>query len=314
MKTFVEQLSEKIIKDILIDKFGSEENIVEGIFDNNFNPVFIRDYSLNIDTINSIIQSNLNSIGLNEKYLIEYLATEGHLKESQKLCSSFLKDFDLKFDKIYIDTPNGKISVHLSIKNIITRLFSIHNYYQDNQIILGKEEKLDYNFLLDLIKVGNKLVLMGKGGSGKDYCVKKLQELFPEEIKKEVSFTTRPMRNGEIDGIDYHFISEDYASKLIANGEIIQYTRHANGYLYGTIATEFEKCNLCILTPNAIHKFPKKYLNQFYIIYFDIDKETRRARLSKRSDSHDCERRLQSDEIDFEGFKAWNLKITNPNY
>jgi hypothetical protein len=40
----------------------------------------------------------------------------------------------------------------------------------------------------------------------------------------------------------------------------------------------------------------------------------RRERLLRRSDAHDAERRLLADAIDFENFKDYDLRITNPDF
>ena len=47
----------------------------------------------------------------------------------------------------------------------------------------------------------------------------------------------------------------------------------------------------------------------------DIDMETRRRRISNRNDNNDSvERRLESDEKDFQNFKKYDLKITDPDF
>ena len=56
------------------------------------------------------------------------------------------------------------------------------------------------------------IILVGASASGKSVVVKKMTELYG--IEKVVTYTTRPMRAGEANGIDYHFISkEDFISK-----------------------------------------------------------------------------------------------------
>ena len=49
--------------------------------------------------------------------------------------------------------------------------------------------------------------LMGKSASGKDTIYKELKELLPE-LKTIVIYTTRPIREGEQDGVEYHFVDE----------------------------------------------------------------------------------------------------------
>lgn len=51
------------------------------------------------------------------------------------------------------------------------------------------------------------IILMGKSASGKDTVVRKLIE--QKEYKRIITWTTRPMRPGEKEGITYHYTSED---------------------------------------------------------------------------------------------------------
>ncbi len=51
-----------------------------------------------------------------------------------------------------------------------------------------------------------------------------------------VSCTTRPPREGEIDGVDYHFLSSDEFSAKIEEGELLEYAQvHGSGRFYGTL-------------------------------------------------------------------------------
>ena len=52
----------------------------------------------------------------------------------------------------------------------------------------------------------NLFYIMGKSATGKDTIYKKIKENI--DIKEYVPYTTRPIRTGEKDGVDYHFITE----------------------------------------------------------------------------------------------------------
>ena len=81
-------------------------------------------------------------------------------------------------------------------------------------------------------KQGILIVLSGPSGSGKDTVLKKLIEK-NDDIKVSISMTTRSMREGEIDGADYYFVTTDYFEKKIADGEMLEYAQYAGNY-YGT--------------------------------------------------------------------------------
>ncbi len=70
--------------------------------------------------------------------------------------------------------------------------------------------------------MGKIYYLMGKSSSGKDTLFKKLIEDRELSLKTIVGYTTRPMREGETEGVEYHFIDETSLRKLDADGKIIE--------------------------------------------------------------------------------------------
>lgn len=76
------------------------------------------------------------------------------------------------------------------------------------------------------------LVLSGPSGAGKGTICKHLLSVCPN-LKYSVSATTRDPRNGEIDGVNYHFISKDSFKSMIAANELLEYAEVYNNF-YGT--------------------------------------------------------------------------------
>ena len=63
------------------------------------------------------------------------------------------------------------------------------------------------------------------------------------DLAFSVSFTTRPMREGEQDGREYHFVTRQEFERLIGEGEFLEYAE-VHGNLYGTSSAESDKlCN-----------------------------------------------------------------------
>ena len=62
---------------------------------------------------------------------------------------------------------------------------------------------------------------MGKSASGKDTIYKKIKEQFPE-FKTIVIYTTRPIREGEKDGVEYFFVDDKEAKRLQEEGKVIE--------------------------------------------------------------------------------------------
>ena len=64
-------------------------------------------------------------------------------------------------------------------------------------------------------------VLMGKSSTGKDTVYKRLRES-SLEFKNVVIYTTRPMRQGETEGVEYHFVSEETRDNYCQTGKVIE--------------------------------------------------------------------------------------------
>jgi guanylate kinase len=83
------------------------------------------------------------------------------------------------------------------------------------------------------------VVISGPGAVGKDYMIAKLRERDPR-LRYSVSYTTRPRREYEVDGVHYSFVDEAEFRRLIDKGEFLEYAT-VNGYLYGTSAERVEE-------------------------------------------------------------------------
>lgn len=81
-------------------------------------------------------------------------------------------------------------------------------------------------------------VVSAPAGCGKDTI---LNELFKktDTAGYAVSATTRPPREGEIEGVHYHFLTKDVFSFLIESGEVLEYTEYCGNY-YGTLKKSVE--------------------------------------------------------------------------
>ena len=85
---------------------------------------------------------------------------------------------------------------------------------------------------------GNLFVISAPSGSGKTTLVRRLLDTL-DDVCFSVSFTTRPVRGRERDGIDYHFVPRDVFRTKIEDGEFLEWAE-VHGNLYGTskIVTE----------------------------------------------------------------------------
>jgi guanylate kinase len=86
---------------------------------------------------------------------------------------------------------------------------------------------------------GQLIVISGPSGVGKDTVIKRLLELDPN-LTYSVSCTTRAPRAGEVDGVNYRFVSRQEFERLIDAGAFLEYATY-DGNLYGTPIAQLDE-------------------------------------------------------------------------
>jgi guanylate kinase len=155
----------------------------------------------------------------------------------------------------------------------------------------------------------NKYLIVGPAASGKDW----LQQRFVEKgYKPLVQYTTRPKRPTE-NGTEYHFISQKLMGKMIREMKFLS-VKNFKTWWYGFVRKDFEECDVAIVSIGNINELKYNYKNLLdfcEIVYLDIPKEVRIARLSNRYDGGNVddtvERRVNADETDFEDFINYTI-------
>lgn len=84
------------------------------------------------------------------------------------------------------------------------------------------------------------VVVTAPSGSGKTTLARRLMEAEPS-IRFSVSATTRPPRDGEQDGVHYHFLSQTDFRAAIARGELLEYEEVYPDRFYGTLRHEVDR-------------------------------------------------------------------------
>lgn len=158
-----------------------------------------------------------------------------------------------------------------------------------------------------------KIVICGKSASGKDYLKNKFMK--NSWCNYAAPYTTRPRRNGEIDGVDYNFISKDEFKDMISHGLFACWNCY-NDWYYGITDSQFNASNLFIMTPEYIAQLSKTNRSMCHIIYVDAPYNVRYDRLVNRNHENDdnewsdrIERRMEADERQFKDFTDYDIRI-----
>jgi guanylate kinase len=147
-------------------------------------------------------------------------------------------------------------------------------------------------------KKGRLVIISGPSGSGKTTICKQLMN--NSRISRSISYTTRKPRDGEEEGIDYHFIKKSEFEKLIDGNKLVEYAEY-NGSLYGTPiepikdAIDNGKVFILAIDVKGAVQIMKKISEVTSIFIMPPDDKTLRQRLKERlTDSEmDIHKRLK---------------------
>ena len=151
------------------------------------------------------------------------------------------------------------------------------------------------------------IILIGRSASGKTTIAKKLIEDY--NFKKFVTNTTRPMRIGEVNDVDYHFITEEEFANKKAKSMLIEDTYY-NGYHYGTSIEDVSDDKVLIVDINGANKFYEKLKDKVVIFYISASDDVIKKRMIARKD--DLETINSRLKIDHEYFDI--KKLTHYDY
>lgn len=162
------------------------------------------------------------------------------------------------------------------------------------------------------------IVLVGKTASGKDTICNGMMD---RGYKKLVTYTTRPIRQGEIPDVTYHYITKEEFEKLIEEGFFVEYTYYDvhNGerWYYGSALEDYAKADdktIAILNPYGVKALKEKDVKNITYIYIRSNLQTIKKRLLKRGDNiNEADRRISADNEDFKNLEKHVDKIVYNN-
>ena len=152
---------------------------------------------------------------------------------------------------------------------------------------------------MDKIEV---IALFGPAGSGKDYL---LHEIIDEidGLNEIVSCTTRPKREGEVEGVNYFYLTNQEFYEKVDNGDMLEAVCF-NDWWYGTPITSLskDKPNIGVFNIAGIECLMEDPRLEIVPIYVEVSPKNRLMRALTREENPDCHeicRRFLADVQDF---------------
>ena len=163
------------------------------------------------------------------------------------------------------------------------------------------------------------VILSSPSGVGKTTLTKKIQQKY-QSFKISVSYTTRPPRSNEVDGVDYKFVKKEKFEQLIKENKFYEYAKIFENY-YGTLKKNVDETlqkNDIIFDidwqgTKQLSKF--KNLNLIKIFLITENKEELKKRLMTRGQntSEELEKRFNSFDEDIKYWNDYDYILINKN-
>ncbi|MFV0413634.1 MAG: guanylate kinase [Oscillospiraceae bacterium] len=164
------------------------------------------------------------------------------------------------------------------------------------------------------------LVVSGPSGVGKDSVVQDMVAKHPG-IEVSVSATTRSLRAGEQDGVNYHYISRDQFQEYIRQNAFCEYATYAGEY-YGTLKSEVDdrisKGTICVLVieVQGAANIKKLYpgCTTVFILPPSLEVLEQRIRWRGRESEEEVKRRIAvAKEVEIPFASTYDYRIVNHN-
>ena len=160
------------------------------------------------------------------------------------------------------------------------------------------------------------ITFSGPSGSGKDTVLNKLISQ-RDDTKISISMTTRKMREGEIDGVHYYFVSKEQFRQMIAENSFLEYDAHMDNY-YGTPRQQLEEkltvgSVILDIEPNGAFAVRKNCPDAVLIFIAPPSMEELENRLRSRGDTSDeqIEMRLKRAEWEMDQSTQYDYVVIN---
>lgn len=164
---------------------------------------------------------------------------------------------------------------------------------------------------------GDLFVVSAPSGAGKTTLCKLITEKKPD-LKHSISYTTRRRRPGEIDGIDYKFVTEEEFSRMVEEGEFVEWAR-VHGNYYGTAEKSLRQMldtgidALLDIDTQGAKQLREKFPEAVFIFILPPSFAELKKRLTERMSESpgDVRRRLENARKEIREYKIYDYVIVN---
>ncbi|GAB4301790.1 MAG: guanylate kinase [Desulfuromonadia bacterium] len=163
-------------------------------------------------------------------------------------------------------------------------------------------------------------VVSAPSGAGKTSLCKELIDIFPN-LRHSVSFTTRERRDGEVDGVDYHFVSIDRFQEMVRRDEFAEWAE-VHGNLYGTSLRSLQEARdqgidlILDIDCQGARQLKDRYEGGVFIFILPPNYGELRRRLTLRNTDHPevIERRLSAAETEIRESRWYDYIVVNDSF
>lgn len=199
--------------------------------------------------------------------------------------------------------------------NIITKLIDKLPIFKKVNLNIGPKKKI--------------FCILAETGGGKDTIAEFVLNKYNDILDPVISYTTRPKRDDETEGVEHYFRTPDEFHDLMEKNKdnILAYTKIASkevpdGYEYMALVDDDKtKSMLYIIDPQGLHYLKRKFKDKYDIIsiyvYAPLDQRRERARSSRSDFNTEFERRVLAESLQFDEFrnkKKYDYIVYNFNH
>lgn len=159
------------------------------------------------------------------------------------------------------------------------------------------------------------VAVMGQAGAGKDSFVNAIikGEYIPW-AKPIISCTTRPIRENEQDGVNYHFLTNDEFAEQVINGDMLE-AAVFNTWCYGTSLKNLdqEALNIGVFNPEGVEILRSNPQIDLLVVYITASDKIRLLRQLNREEHPDCDEIVRRFGADKQDFRASRINAIAPD-